>query len=325
MARTQKSPVYALADVIRLTGAKRPQIEYWVRKGILRGEFEMGGTGLPRQFVFRNLVESAIALDLNALGAGTEVMSEVLDALRVGDIESDVRTPWFAAMVPRRAAAAPPPPPLSPAERRELKARMKALDETPREQRCCAELNDDGTLKLLKLLRAYVDAGASDTTQMKGLLAVAREHLRQQKQWQREYETLHRRWRLFKNPATRPRNTNFWVVCQTLRPLDDGERWWRTATLTDDSSLEVHGRSVLTVTIRPILEDLEAATDDSWRVTPDKELIRPPREPKVTARQLVAQALQQYEITAGRKQKNARDAKQPEPSVPEDQNDAETT
>src|SRR5712692_4024207 len=39
----------------------RPQIEYWVRKHIIRGEFE-SGTGLPRQFVFRNLVEVSVAL-----------------------------------------------------------------------------------------------------------------------------------------------------------------------------------------------------------------------------------------------------------------------
>jgi len=71
MARALRSrKVYSLADVVRLTGAKRPQIEYWVRKDILRGEFE-GGQGLPRQFVFRNLVEVSIALRLTTLGIST--------------------------------------------------------------------------------------------------------------------------------------------------------------------------------------------------------------------------------------------------------------
>src|SRR6185436_4770779 len=96
--------LYTLADVIRLTGAKRPQIEYWVRKHIIRGEFESAtGTGLPRQFVFRNLVEVSVALELSALGINTAITDRMIDQLRYGDVDTDVRTPWFDQMVPRQS------------------------------------------------------------------------------------------------------------------------------------------------------------------------------------------------------------------------------
>ncbi len=266
-----------------------------MRKGIIRGEFEDCGTGLPRQFVFRNLVESLVALYLNELGVGTQVTYAILDALRSGDIESDVRTPWFVEMT--RQPAGPSPRRLKTATRRQLKAAIDAERETPLEDRCCAEFNDDGTLKLLKLLRAYVDSGTSEATRMKGLLSVAREHLREEKQWNREYAALHRRWRLFKNPNTRPRNTHFWVVCDTIQPLEEGDSWWRRVTLTDEEKhFEGLGRSVLIVTIRPILEELEAATGDSWRATAEKNVFRLD-EPTLTPRKLVAQALHQYELT----------------------------
>src|SRR5258706_11506076 len=98
MKAPRSRKTYSLGDVMRLTDAKRPQIEYWVRKGIIRGEFEDGGTGLPRQFVFRNLVEVSVGLDLNLVGVNTEVMSSMVETLRCGDVETDVRTPWFVSM-----------------------------------------------------------------------------------------------------------------------------------------------------------------------------------------------------------------------------------
>jgi hypothetical protein len=323
MARTQKPTVYSLADVMRLTGTKRPQIEYWVRKSIIRGEFE-AGTGLPRQFVFRNLVETSIALELSELGVGTDVVGPMVDVVRYGDAESDIRTPWFVQMTGQKRNS-PPAPPLTPEQRREQKRGLKAIQDywknTPLEDTCCADLNDDGTLKLLRLLRAYVESGATPETRMKGLLAVARDHLRDERKWHREYEALHRRWRVFKNPLTRRRNSHFWVVCHTSRPFEEGDHWRRTTTLTDDPRFEVNGRSVLTVAIRPILEDLEKATSDSWRATPENRVLKI-YERSTTPNQLVAQALYQYEITDGGKQKNhASDADQPELSAPDDRDE----
>src|SRR2546428_11381645 len=184
---SRPSRTYSLGEVMKLTGAKRPQIEYWVRKGIIRGEFEDGGTGLPRQFVFRNLVEVAVGLDLNLLGVSTDIMYDMVNALRYGDVETDIRTQWFVKMTGARR----PPPRFTPAQKREMKAALEhSHANTPLEDRCCAELNDDGTLKLLKLLRAYVDAGVSDAEVRKALLGVAREHLREHQQWEEEYEGL---------------------------------------------------------------------------------------------------------------------------------------
>lgn len=290
--------IYSLGEVMRLTGAKRPQIEYWVRKSIIRGEFEDGGTGLPRQFVFRNLVEVAIALDLNRLGVNTEVMSAMVDAVRYGDVDADVRTPWFARMTaPRR------PLRFSKAPKHDMKAALAAADAIPLEDRCCAELNDDGTLTLLKLLRAYVDAGVSDVEIRKALLAVAREHVREHQQWRQDYDALHRRWRAFKNPATRPRTGQFWIVCELPEFDGDTEDRWRRTRLTDDRDQQrsaVPSQSLIVVRIRPILEQLEAATDDSWRATPERRVFKV-SEPLIPPRQLVAQAFREYERTDGKK------------------------
>ena len=103
-----------------------------MRKHIIRGEFE-SGTGLPRQFVFRNLVEVSVALELNALGINTDMTRAIIDQLRYGDVGSDVRTPWFAQMVPGGRQR----PGLSRAElRRQYKRyqKMADSDRTPREE-----------------------------------------------------------------------------------------------------------------------------------------------------------------------------------------------
>ena len=312
MSRKAAAPTtYSLSDVLRLTGAKRPQIEYWVRKGIIRGEFEYGA-GLPRQFVFRNLVEASIALDLSVLDVGTAGIAAVVNEVRYGDVESDVRTPWFVKM---RAANHVRQPPLSPEERRERREQMREFRkrdaETPIEDRCCAEANDDGTLKLLRLLRAFIDNGASEETWRPSLLAVAREHLREVKSWHREFQALHRRWRQFKDRGTRPKGAHFWVVLQTHAPLDDGERRWRTAELTDNAKFEATGPSVLTVALRPILEQLEEATGDVWRATPEHRVFKT-SESSVTPQQLVAQAEHQYELVERRKALLATTRKQAE-------------
>src|ERR1700730_3962266 len=122
---------------------------------------------------------------------------------------------------------------MSSESRCDSKALAGRMANPRREDMCCAYLNDDGTLKLLRLLRAYVDAGVSDAEIRKGLLGVAREHLRENKQWKKEYDGLHRRWRAFKNPATRPRNGQFWIVCGAPDPKDDPEDRWRLVRLTD--------------------------------------------------------------------------------------------
>ena len=59
--------VYYLADLIRLIGAKRSQVENWVRSGWLIPEGPSateGGTGHHRTFSFANLVDVSIAVRL---------------------------------------------------------------------------------------------------------------------------------------------------------------------------------------------------------------------------------------------------------------------
>jgi DNA-binding transcriptional MerR regulator len=291
---TPSPTTYALADVIRLTGATRPQIEYWVRKGLIRGEFEQG-TGLPRQFVFRNLVEIVTAVDLTRLGLSTEAIDSLLNQLRYGDVETDVRTAWFVKSTSKPPVVYRKP---SPKEKRELRKQMQDVDDiTPREEHCCADLNDDGTLKLLRLLRAYFNEGVSDAEARKGLMAVAREHLRDIRRWDKEREDFHKRWRQFKNPQTRPANAQFFLVA-TLRSSDDQKETWLHATLTDfkDKDDVPRDRAAVIVSIREILERLEKATSDSWPATTEKRVYkyRSP-ESEVSARHLVEQAFKEYD------------------------------
>lgn len=304
MARSLASPkVYSLADVMRLTGAKRPQIEYWVRKHVVRGEFE-SGTGLPRQFVFRNLVEVSIALQLTTLGVNTQTAYAMINQLRYGDVESDIRTPWFAEMVPGG------PSPQRRLSREELRRqytrwrKQAQADPTPREDRCCAELNDDGTLKLLKVLRAYVEAGVSDEEIRKGLLGVARDHVREHREWQKDDEALHRRWRTFKNPAKRPKTGDFWIVSDALEQ-SEGSGLWRRVRLTDnrekDRELASLGDAAIIVAVRSTLQRLEKLTGDSWHATAEKDVYRHD-EFMPTPRDLVAQAFREYEKTEERGQ-----------------------
>lgn len=290
---TPTATTYVLADVTRLTRAKRAQIEYWVRKGLIRGEFEHG-TGLPRQFVFRNLVETSIAVELTALGLSTWAIFSLLDELRSGDVETDVRTAWFVEMTSKPAIEYRKP---SRKEMRESDAAFQASrDNVPREEQCCAELNDDGTIKLLKLLRAYVEAGVSGEEARKALMGVAREHIRDGRRWVKANEALHRRWRQFKNPKTRPASAQFWLVA-TLWSSDGQKGRWLHTQLTDFKDRDGTPQdSAVVVPIRQTLERLELATNDSWPATPEKRVVRVP-EATVAARRLVDQAFKEYERT----------------------------
>jgi hypothetical protein len=60
------------------------------------------------------------------------------------------------------------------------------------------------------------------------------------------------------------------------------------------------GRSIIMVKLRSVLERLEAATGDHWRATIEKNVFRS-REPAVDVRDLVANALREYERACGTK------------------------
>jgi hypothetical protein len=275
---------------MRLTGAKRPQVEYWVRKGLIAGEFEHG-TGLPRQFVFRNLVETAIAIELTIIGVSTDIASSMLSELRSGDIETDVRTHAFVGSTKPRIIKGPAK--FSKKQQAELDAAYREHEEnTPREEMRCADLNDDGTLKLLRLLRSYVEEGVSDAAARKALTAVAEEHNRDLKTWHKEREDFLRRWRQFKQPDTRPRKAQFWLIGNAMS--EDEGRWFRTK-LTDfkDDNNYPNGAAIA-IPLRGFLERLEEVTKDYWRATPEDKVFKMPPG-IVPARQLVDQAFKEYE------------------------------
>jgi hypothetical protein len=137
-----------------------------------------------------------------------------------------------------------------------------------------------------------------------GLMRLAREHLKEDQEFSREYASLRRRWRRFKRPQTRPKNAQFWIVVDPVEPLNVNDGWLRRVNLTDDSNFETLGRAQMVVTIRPFLEELEEATGDSWHVTAERDVYEPPR-PTITAAQLVKQAYHQYAITDGRSPRTA--------------------
>jgi hypothetical protein len=71
---------YEMADVIRLTGAKRSQVENWCRSGLIAPAAPSPGTGIARRFDFVNLVEFAVAAELSRWGMPAPKMGEATGA-----------------------------------------------------------------------------------------------------------------------------------------------------------------------------------------------------------------------------------------------------
>jgi hypothetical protein len=92
-------------------------------------------------------------------------------------------------------------------------------------------VNDDGTLKLLRLLRAYVKEGVSNAEARKGLMVVAGEHLRRLPPLGQRARELSKALATVQEPKSRPSN-QFWLVA-TLRSSEDEKQTWLHSTLTD--------------------------------------------------------------------------------------------
>jgi hypothetical protein len=56
---------YSLRDLVRLTGAKRSQVENWVRTRVLLPHTAGGGTGISRTYTFHGLVLCSLAVLLS--------------------------------------------------------------------------------------------------------------------------------------------------------------------------------------------------------------------------------------------------------------------
>jgi hypothetical protein len=157
-------------------------------------------------------------------------------------------------------------------------------------------VNDDGTLKLLRLLRAYVKEGVSNAEARKGLMVVAGEHLRRLPPLGQRARELSKALATVQEPKSRPSN-QFWLVA-TLRSSEDEKQTWLHSTLTDfkDGSDAPRDRAAVVVPVRQILERLEMATNDSWPATSERRVKHyPGPESALSARQLVDQAFKEYE------------------------------
>jgi hypothetical protein len=161
-------------------------------------------------------------------------------------------------------------------------------------------VNDDGTLKLLRLLRAYVKEGVSNAEARKGLMVVAGEHLRRLPPLGQRARELSKALATVQEPKSRPSN-QFWLVA-TLRSSEDEKQTWLHSTLTDfkDGSDAPRDRAAVVVPVRQILERLEMATNDSWPATSERRVKHyPGPESALSARQLVDQAFKEYEKARG--------------------------
>jgi DNA-binding transcriptional MerR regulator len=75
----EKTLTFQLGDVCALTGAKRSQVEYWVRKGVIVPDVvEADGAGKYRAFGLLNLVEFALAVRLNRLAVPVNLIASAV-------------------------------------------------------------------------------------------------------------------------------------------------------------------------------------------------------------------------------------------------------
>ena len=75
---------YRFRDVLAQTGATRSQLIYWTQVGLLRADVEETvGTGHPRTFSWRNLVQARIAVLLAQRGLSVSATTFVLRAVKV--------------------------------------------------------------------------------------------------------------------------------------------------------------------------------------------------------------------------------------------------
>jgi hypothetical protein len=86
---------YSQADVVRLTGASANNVKWWTHRGVLHADIEESpGTGHHRQFSFVNLVEAAVAAELNRYNLPLDGMRGALAIVRFlishGRVDSSV-------------------------------------------------------------------------------------------------------------------------------------------------------------------------------------------------------------------------------------------
>jgi DNA-binding transcriptional MerR regulator len=69
-------------ELLEMTGATKTQLNYWIRSGAIKPRKDVSGSGKRREYSHRNIIETAICLELNKFGLSPDVMKVALDYLR---------------------------------------------------------------------------------------------------------------------------------------------------------------------------------------------------------------------------------------------------
>ncbi len=77
------SRYFTAQEVIAFTGITYRRLDYWVRQGIIKASGRQKvGRGSPRLFVFRDIVEIRVALQLTEKGLRISALRECLKSIR---------------------------------------------------------------------------------------------------------------------------------------------------------------------------------------------------------------------------------------------------
>jgi len=69
-------------ELLKMTGASKTQLNYWIRSDAVVPEVNAYGSGSRRVYNSRNIMEVAICKELNKFGLSPVIMKVVLDELR---------------------------------------------------------------------------------------------------------------------------------------------------------------------------------------------------------------------------------------------------
>ena len=69
-------------ELLKITGATKTQLNYWIRSGAVVPEVDVHGSGRRRVYSNRNITEVGICVELNKFGLSPVVMKVAIDGLR---------------------------------------------------------------------------------------------------------------------------------------------------------------------------------------------------------------------------------------------------
>jgi hypothetical protein len=96
---------YSMRQMVEFTGAKRSQIENWVRSRVLVPHVASTGTGIARRYTFEALLACAVAVELNRYRIPSPEIKNVVHFLlssATSRRKSDVIQSWQTFIDPQR-------------------------------------------------------------------------------------------------------------------------------------------------------------------------------------------------------------------------------